>query len=163
MVGIVWMTLVPEENRIRMFLEQPMWAGSVARAVWALFFLSTPVMFCVADVFHKRALHEIRVLWRKGSSVSVLRRFYRFGSMNLLICLGVSISYFASVALLALDAVTVDKGKKKPSTVGGHDHDGMMGGMDTMGGMDEEPMPKMHMATYFDSTVFLTMFLLIGG
>lgn len=160
MVGILWMSLVGEKNRIRMFLERPMWAGSATRAIWALFFLSTPVMFCVADVFHKRALHEIWALWRKGSSVPILRRFYRFGSMNLLISLGVSISYFASVVLLALDALT------RPPAMKGHDDMGSMGG-DGMGdgmrtrGIPEAP-PKMHTTTYFDSTVFLTMFLLIG-
>ncbi|PWW76093.1 heavy metal translocatin [Tuber magnatum] len=135
MIGIVWMTLVPKGDRVREYLQEPMWAGSVTRMGWALLFLSTPVMFFVADVFHKRAIHEIRALWRKGSNVPVLRRFYRFGSMNLLISLGVSISYFASVVLLALDAD--------------------MGGS---GGSERRP----HTTTYFDSTVFLTMFLLIG-
>jgi cation transport ATPase len=105
-------------------------------------------MFFVADVFHKRAIHEIRALWRKGSSVPVMRRFYRFGSMNLLISLGVSISYFASVALLALDAVREQGG----TSTGTHE----------TGGVDPEPEPVMHTTTYFDSTVFLTMFLLAG-
>lgn len=136
LLGIVWMTLVPKENRIRIYIEQPMWAGQATRVEWALFILSTPIMFCVADVFHLRAIREIRALWRRSSSVPVLRRFYRFGSMNLLISLGVSISYFASVALLGMSAVRTR----------------------TM----EMPMEK-HITTYFDSTVLLTMFLLMGG
>ncbi|KAF8469132.1 E1-E2 ATPase-domain-containing protein [Kalaharituber pfeilii] len=131
MIGIVWMSLVPKDNKIRQYWESQMWSGRATRLEWALFFLSTPVQFVIADVFHVRAIKEIRSLWRKGSTVPILRRFYRFGSMNLLISLGVSIAYFASVALLAIAATT----------------DG-----DAMG----------HHTTYFDSTVFLTMFLLLG-
>lgn len=141
LLGIVWMALVPKENRIRIYIEQPMWAGQATRVEWALFILSTPVMFCVADVFHLRAIREIRALWRKSSSVPILRRFYRFGSMNLLISLGVSISYFASVALLGMSAVRSR--------------------MVAMGGM-EMPAEVGHITTYFDSTVLLTMFLLMG-
>ncbi|CUS14166.1 unnamed protein product [Tuber aestivum] len=157
MIGIVWMTLVPKEDRVRRYLQEPMWAGSVTRIGWALLFLSTPVMFFVADVFHKRAIHEIMALWRKGSNVPVLRRFYRFGSMNLLVSLGVSISYFASVVLLALDAVTMPMMKAE----GVSRHEGAHMGMEGMGGM-EEPKRRPHTTTYFDSVVFLTMFLLIG-
>lgn len=141
LLGIVWMSLVPSDNRIRVYIEQPMWAGQATRVEWALFFLSTPIMFYVADVFHRRAIRELRALWRKSSSVPILRRFYRFGSMNLLISLGVSISYFASVALLAMSAA-------KPRVKG----DDM--GMGAGGGT--------HITTYFDSTVLLTMFLLMG-
>jgi len=157
MIGIVWMTLVPKEDRVRKYLQEPVWAGSVTRTGWALLFLSTPVMFFVANVFHERAIHEITALWRKGSKVPIFRRFYRFGSMNLLISLGVSISYFASVALLALDAVTV-----RPMKGNGVDgHEGAQVGTGGMGD-SEEPDPGPHTTTYFDSTVFLTMFLLIG-
>jgi len=157
MIGIVWMTLVPKEDRVRKYLQEPVWAGSVTRTGWALLFLSTPVMFFVANVFHKRAIHEITALWRKGSNVPIFRRFYRFGSMNLLISLGVSISYFASVAMLALDAVTM--GPMKDKGAGGHE--GAQMGMEGMGD-SEKPEPGPHTTTYFDSTVFLTMFLLIG-
>ena len=139
LVGIVWTSLVPKNNRIRVSLEQQMWAGRVSRMEWALFFLATPVMFCIANVFHRRAISEIRALWRKGSPIPIMRRFYRFGSMNLLISLGVSISYFASIALLCINASTA------PDKVdSGH------------------LTRNVHVSTYFDSTVFLTMFLLIG-
>ncbi|KAF8429506.1 E1-E2 ATPase-domain-containing protein [Tirmania nivea] len=131
LIGIVWMSLVPKNDRMRRYFAKQMWAGQVTRLEWALFFLSTPVQFFVADVFHVRAYKEIKALWRPGSQVPILRRFYRFGSMNLLISLGVSIAYFASVGLLATAATR--KGESK----GPH-------------------------TTYFDSTVFLTMFLLIG-
>jgi len=87
MIGIVWMSLVPKDNRIRQYFEKRMWAGQATRVEWALFFLSTPVQFFIADVFHVRAYKEVKALWRPGSQVPILRRFYRFGSMNLLVCI----------------------------------------------------------------------------
>ena len=104
LIGIVWMSLVPSSNSIRIFYEKPVWAGDVSRAQWALFILATPVFFLAADIFHVRAIKEIRALWRKGSKVPMLRRFYRFGSMNLLISAGTSVAYISSLALLIIDA-----------------------------------------------------------
>ncbi|MCJ1361044.1 hypothetical protein MMC16_000141 [Acarospora aff. strigata] len=106
LIGVVWMSLVSAIDTTRMYLEQPVWAGKVTRFEWALFILATPVMFFAADVFHVRALKEVRALWRRSSRVPILRRFYRFGSMNLLISAGTSVAYFASVALLIVDATT---------------------------------------------------------
>lgn len=133
LIGIVWMSLVSEHNPQRMFFEQNMWKGAVSRTEWALLFLSTPVMFYCAEPFHRRAFREIVALWRRGSHVPMLRRFYRFGSMNLLISLGVTISWVSSVVMLGLATA------RHP--------------MHTM---------KMETTTYFDSTVFLCFFLLIG-
>lgn len=84
-IGIVYMTLVSNRDPTRMYLMAPMWAGRVSRAEWALFIISTPVMFYGAGVFHRRSIKEIRALWRKGSKTPVWRRFVRFGSMNLLV------------------------------------------------------------------------------
>ncbi|OJD30953.1 copper resistance-associated p-type atpase [Diplodia corticola] len=129
-IGIVFMSLVSSKNPARMFLMEPMWSGGVSRTQWALFILATPVYFFAADTFHKRAIKEVRALWRRGSRTPVLQRFYRFGSMNMLMSLGTSIAYFASIAELGLSAT-------------GTEH------------VDEENY-------YFDSVVFLTMFLLLG-
>lgn len=104
LIGVVWMSLVPKSNSIRMYFEHPVLSGMVTRADWALLFLATPVMFLAADVFHIRAIKEIRALWRRGSRVPILRRFYRFGSMNLLISAGTSVAYFSSLALLIIAA-----------------------------------------------------------
>ncbi|KAK4690675.1 hypothetical protein P7C71_g6169, partial [Lecanoromycetidae sp. Uapishka_2] len=93
---------------------------------------ATPVFFLAADVFHVRAIKEIRALWRKGSRVPRLQRFCRFGSMNLLVSAGTSIAYFASIAVLAIDATT------KPSE------------------------QSTSTSTYFDSVVLLTFFILCG-
>jgi P-type Cu+ transporter len=154
-VGVVFMELVGDENSTRQYIMEPIWIGNVARAVWALFILATPVMFYSAGGYHKRSLKEVRALWRRRSKTPIWKRFVRFGSMNLLVSLssrasgryrtwsdglffkvstGVAVAYFSSIALLALAAV-----QPKSSTGQG----------DT--------------ATYFDSVVFLTMFLLAGA
>jgi P-type Cu+ transporter len=133
-IGIVYMSLVPNGNPAKTYLMQPMWAGNVSRAQWALLFLATPVMVYSANIFHRRSVKEIRALWRKGSTVPIFRRLTRFGSMNLLISAGVSVAFFSSVALLGLAAV-------QPRSIDG---------------MGDE-------STYFDSVVLLTMFLLAGS
>lgn len=151
-VGVVYMSLVPSSNHIRMWFMEPMWAGNASRMDWAMFFLATPVMVYGAGIFHRRSAKEIYALWRKGSRTPVWRRFVRFGSMNLLVCTysaihtawtvtdilvqvsaGVSVAYFSSIVLLALAA------SDQPSPTGNGDE-----------------------TTYFDSVVFLTMFLLAG-
>lgn len=132
-IGVVLMSLVSSTNTGRMFVEESIWAGNVSRGEWALFILATPVYFFAADVFHVRALREIRAMWRRKSTVPILRRFYRFGSMNMLISLATTIAYFSSIAELAIAATQAsDKANMSANT------------------------------SYFDSVVFLTMFLLIG-
>jgi Cu+-exporting ATPase len=129
-IGIVLMSLVPSTNSARQFLESP-WSAGVSRAQWALFIMATPVYFFAADVFHLRALKEIRSTWRRGSKVPLLQRFYRFGSMDMLISLGTSTAYISSVAQLIAAGV----------------HPSEMANANSF---------------YFDSVVFLTLFLLIG-
>ncbi|ANB11018.1 Cu(2+)-transporting P-type ATPase CCC2 [Sugiyamaella lignohabitans] len=124
------MDLVPKGSKLRTYFEQPIWAGGVSRSTWALLFLSTPVYFFAADLFHTKALKEIWSLWRGGASWK--RRLFRFGSMNLLMSLGITIAYFASIALLILSATSQPK--------------------EVMG----------YTSTYFDSVVFLAFFLLMG-
>ncbi|PBP17269.1 copper resistance-associated p-type ATPase [Diplocarpon rosae] len=129
-IGIVYMSLVPAHNHGRMFLMRPIAAG-VSGAQWALFIMSTPVWFFCADVFHLRAFKEVRSMWRRGSPTPIMQRFYRFGSMNMLMSLGTSIAYLSSVAQLIAAGV----------------------------GSAAEPD---NAAFYFDSVVFLTLFLLVG-
>ena len=132
-IGIVLMSLVLSSNPARQFIMRPMWAGYVSRAEWALFIIATPVYFFAADAFHRPAMKELRALWRSSSKTPIIRRFYRFGSMNLLISLGTTIAYVASIVALAL---TASSSSQMGATTG--------------------------LSTYFDSVVFLTMFLLIG-
>jgi heavy metal translocating P-type ATPase len=129
LIGVLWMDL-DKTSHLHDYFMMPVWAGNVTRAEWALFFIATPVYFFAADLFHRRALKEIKALWRPGSRTPLLRRFYRFGSMNLLISAGTTVAYVASIALLVIDAVGSNR---------------------TSGN-----------ASYFDSVVFLTFFILIG-
>jgi heavy metal translocating P-type ATPase len=133
LITIVFMSLVPSENRIRQFFMQPMWSGEVRRGDWASFLLACPVYFFAADIFHRRALKEIYALWKPGSTTPILQRFYRFGSMNMLMSLGTSIAFFSSISELAIAAT-------HSSTLA----------------------VQSNRASYFDSVVFLSMFLLIG-
>ncbi|ODV80428.1 heavy metal translocatin [Suhomyces tanzawaensis NRRL Y-17324] len=128
--GVVAMSLLPSSNKFKKWVDEPTWAGNVARNCWILLFLSTPVYFCAADIFHRKAIKELKNLWLNKNSFR--KRLFRFGSMNLLMCLGTTISYFASIVLLVL----ASKQERDPHH-----------GSDT---------------TYFDSVVFLTFFLLIG-
>ncbi|KAG1779710.1 heavy metal translocatin [Suillus placidus] len=132
-IGVVYMSLLPAGNHTKLYLMQPMWNGNASRIEWALFFLATPVYFHGAGTFHRRSIKEIRALWRKGSTTPIIRRFTRFGSMNLLVSTGVTVAYFSSIVVLVLAAI------QQPSSDGT--------GQET---------------TYFDYVVFLTMFLLAG-
>lgn len=129
-IGIVYMSLLPDSNPGKAYLMKP-WISGINRTQIALFILATPVYFCAADVFHRRTFKEIWSLWRPGSQTPVIRRFYRFGSMNMLISLGTTIAYVSSLAqMIAAAAKNLDM-------------------------VDDKDF-------YFDSVVFLTLFLLLG-
>ncbi|KAF8121188.1 heavy metal translocatin [Boletus edulis] len=132
-LSVVYANLAPPGNPSKAYLMQPMWNGNASRTQWSLFFLATPVMFYSASLFHYRSIREILAMWRKGSTTPIIARFTRFGSMNLLVSIGVSAAYFASVVLLALAA------SQPPASNGVGDS-----------------------TTYFDAVVLLTLFLLSG-
>lgn len=134
-VGIVFMSLLPSGSSLRNFAMHPVGPGSVSVTQWLLFTFATPVYFLAADTFHRRAIKEVRAMWRRGSPTPLWQRFVRFGSMNMLISLGTSIAYFASIAELAIAATQPKSMEMAESSTN---------------------------ASYFDSVVFLTMFLLIG-
>ncbi|KAM5346518.1 hypothetical protein ACJ41O_009523 [Fusarium nematophilum] len=130
-LGIVYMSLLPDSDHGKMYLMQP-WSSGLSRLDISLFILATPVYFFAADVFHVRAVKEVRTMWRSGSRMPVMQRFYRFGSMNMLVSLGTSIAYFSSVAQMIATAASNRKHHKSGAEM------------------------------YFDSVVFLTLFLLAG-
>lgn len=129
-LGIVYMSLLPDSNTSKMYLMQP-WTNGLSRLDVSQCILATPVYFFAADIFHYRAQKEIRVLWRRGSHWTLAQRFYKFGSMNMLMSLGTTIAYFSSVAQMIVVATS--------------------GGTEVSEGQ-----------FYFDSVIFLTMFLLAG-
>ena len=98
-IGIVYMSFVPDGTGSKQYLMAP-WTSGISRAQISMFIMATPVYFLAADLFHTRAIKEIKALWRRGSRVPVLQRFYRFGSMNTLMSLGTTIAYVSSVAQL---------------------------------------------------------------
>ncbi|KAF8627188.1 hypothetical protein AX15_004506 [Amanita polypyramis BW_CC] len=130
-LGVVYMSLVKDENPGKRYLMEPIWAGNASRLEWALLFISTPVMFYSANIFHHKNIKEIMALWRRASSATMLQRLTRFGSMNLLVSSGVSVAYFSSLALFIIAATSHRSDRS-----------------DNM--------------TYFNTVVFLTMFLLAG-
>ncbi|PRT56298.1 putative copper-transporting ATPase HMA5 [Wickerhamiella sorbophila] len=100
---------------IRMSTVHMSWIDNASTLV-----LATPVYFFADDMFHIKSIKELKgVLSEKSWS----RRLFHFGSMNLLMSLGTSISYWASLFMFFQDSMS---------------------------------------ETYFDSVVFLTLFLLVG-
>ncbi|KAF8623886.1 hypothetical protein AX15_006148, partial [Amanita polypyramis BW_CC] len=114
-LGVVYMSLVSDENPRKRYLMEPIWVGNTSRVEWALLFISTPVMFYSANIFHGKCVKEIMTLWRKTSSATILQKFTRFGSMNLLVSSGVSVAYFSSLALLII-ATTSPRSERSDST-----------------------------------------------
>ena len=105
-VGIIYMTSVPDDNPGKMWLMEP-WKVGIGRAQFILLALATPVFFWPASIFHRRAIREIVVMWRPSSTVPLAQRLYRFGSMDLLVSLGTGIAYLSSCAQMI--AAAVDK------------------------------------------------------
>lgn len=130
-LGIVFMSLVPKSNHTRMYLMQP-WTSGLTRLDVILCLLAAPVWLFAADVFHRRALKEVRAMWRPGSKTPILERFYKFGSMDMLMSLGTTIAYISSVSQMIAAAAA-------------------SGNSAALEGL-----------FYFDSVVFLTLFLLAG-
>jgi Cu+-exporting ATPase len=130
-IGVVYMNLVPKDDPGYKYVMHPL--HGVSRAEWALFAMATPVYLFATDYFHRRSIKELYSLWRPRSRVPLAKRFYRFGSMNMLISLGTTVAYIASLAqmLLSVSHQSLD-------------------------------MPETARMSYFDSVVFLTMFLLLG-
>lgn len=82
------MDMVPEDNKTRRFFREPVspkYCGSTIRMDLAMFIIALPVMIYSASTFHLRALNEIYSLWKWTSPTPILKRFYKFGSMNLLV------------------------------------------------------------------------------
>lgn len=113
-LGIVYMSLVPAHNSVRKYMAQSL-VGNATRLSWALLILSIPVYVYSARSFHVRALREVRAMWRSGSRVPMWHRVTRFGSMNMLMSLGTTIAFFASIAELALAATKKTSGSMENS------------------------------------------------
>lgn len=132
LIAIVFMTLLPTSHPLAMYFTDPVW-GSASRGTLALFALSTPVQFGVGAMFYQHAWKSVRGVWKRSGEGKWRNRFLRWGSMDTLVALGTSTAWGSSVGFMILDVVT-------PVMEDGR------------GGM----------MSYFDSSVFLIMFILAG-
>ncbi|KAB5513026.1 hypothetical protein GE09DRAFT_1209160 [Coniochaeta sp. 2T2.1] len=130
-IGVVYMNLVSSEDPGQRYLMSTL--RGVSRAEWANLVIATPVYFFATDVFHRRTIKELYNLWRPGSPTPILRRFYRFGSMDMLISFATSVADFGSIVEIIIATTLPDDGHHMQKT-----------------------------KTHLDAVVFLTLFLLIG-
>lgn len=72
-----------------------------------MFALATPVYFFADDIFHRKAIKELKSLIT-NTRTPILRRLFHFGSMNMLMSLGTSISYWASVLTAVFSPETTE-------------------------------------------------------
>ncbi|KAI1410725.1 heavy metal translocatin [Hypoxylon sp. FL1857] len=123
-IGVVYMSLVSDHNPSKMFLMEP-WRPGISRAQLALCIMATPVYFYGAYLFHRQAVIEVKSMWlprkpqREGEINydredernnepklrKILQRFYRFGSMDMLVSLGTTIAYVSSISQMIAAAV----------------------------------------------------------
>ncbi|WWD18579.1 hypothetical protein CI109_103032 [Kwoniella shandongensis] len=142
-IAIVGMILVRGSSSLKMSLMRPVW-GAANLGTIILWPLATVVQFGVGRLFYERAFASmwphLRALLpsflRRKSTRRIAprpltwRTLFSFGSMDLLVVLSTTVSYFASIAMLILDV------QNQPD--------------------------KESVGTYFDSCVFLIMFILVG-
>lgn len=142
-IAIVSMVLLKSDHPFRRFWDQPIWGGANLGTIvqWPL---ATAVQFGVGWIFYKRAFNALwphlravvpsalrpKSMRRLPARPLTWRAFFSFGSMDLLVTLSTTVSYIASIAMMALD---------------------VQAGPDSMS-----------VGTYFDSSVFLIMFILLG-
>nr|XP_018262226.1 uncharacterized protein I303_05242 [Kwoniella dejecticola CBS 10117]OBR84384.1 hypothetical protein I303_05242 [Kwoniella dejecticola CBS 10117] len=122
-IAIVSMILLPSSNAFKMHMMKPVW-GAANLGTVILWPLATVVQFGVGSAFKSETMRRLParpLSWKTLIS---------FGSMDLLVVLSTSVSYFASLAMLILDV----RSSPHSESVG----------------------------TYFDSCVFLIMFILLG-
>ncbi|BEJ17273.1 hypothetical protein CspHIS471_0606740 [Cutaneotrichosporon sp. HIS471] len=142
-IAIVSMVLLKADHPFRRFWDQPVWGGANLGTVtqWPL---ATVVQFGVGWIFYKRAFNALwphlralvppalrtKSMRRLPSRPVTWRSLFSYGSMDLLVTLSTTVSYFASIAMMALDV------RAGPGS--------------------------MSVGTYYDSSVFLIMFILLG-
>ncbi|GAA96235.1 uncharacterized protein L969DRAFT_100732, partial [Mixia osmundae IAM 14324] len=75
-IAVLGMTLLPSSNSFRAQLDTPAW-GQASRGTLALFALATPVQFGVGQFFYTRAYKSLRGVWRsRRGQVSWKRTAY---------------------------------------------------------------------------------------
>ncbi|KAN0061550.1 hypothetical protein ACQY0O_006397 [Thecaphora frezii] len=133
-VSMVSPMLLSPHHPLNRWFNAHAWGGATRGEV-AMWMIATPVQFGVGSIFFKRAYKSLAAVWRKGRRWS--ERLLRFGNMDVLVALGTAVAYFSSLAVLVVDMA------RGPQLSDG-DADAEMG------------------MTYFEVSVFLIFFILLG-
>lgn len=103
LIAVLVPTFLPRQHSLRRSLSMPTW-GRTTRADIILWALATPVQFGVGSIFYARAFKSLRTTWSRRGNRSWIDRTLRWGDMNVLVALGTSVAYFASLVFLFVDA-----------------------------------------------------------
>ncbi|TIB57755.1 hypothetical protein E3P78_04130 [Wallemia ichthyophaga] len=103
-INVIGMELLNEDHPVRRELERPIW-GQATVGIVVMFLLSSPVYLIVGWNFHKKSYLSLKASYK---AVSKSDRFpwialVTWGSMDLLVSLGTTVAYFASIAMLFID------------------------------------------------------------
>ncbi|TIA87113.1 hypothetical protein E3P99_03381 [Wallemia hederae] len=103
-VNVVGMMLLDENHHLRRELERAVW-GQATVGMLVMFALATPMYFVVGWVFHKKSYLSLKASTRAISKSNTFpwKALVTWGSMDLLITIGTSVAYFASIAMLIID------------------------------------------------------------
>lgn len=134
--------VLPPSHSLRQYLSEYV-VGSATRGEIAMWLISSPVQFGVGSIFFKKAWRSTSSVWKKGRSWS--DRLFRFGNMDVLVALGTLVAYTSSLAFLIIDAFRDPQSQRKRANKPGRDS------MQAEMGM-----------TYFEVSVFLVFFILLG-
>lgn len=141
--------VLPPDHPLRRYLSGYV-LGSATRGEVAMWIISTPVQFGVGSIFFKKAWRSLSSVWKKGRSWT--DRFMRFGNMDVLVALGTLVAYTSSLAFLVLDTTRrpQDQHKLRLISIKSGEDSGKAGMQNEMG------------MTYFEVSVFLVFFILLG-
>ncbi|TIC07648.1 heavy metal translocatin [Wallemia mellicola] len=103
-VNVIGMEILDEDHPIRRELERPIW-GQATVGMIVMFAISTPMYFIVGWNFHKKSFLSLKAssLAIKKSKKFPWKALITWGSMDLLVTLGTTVAYVASIAMLIID------------------------------------------------------------
>jgi cation transport ATPase len=100
LIAVIVPTFLSQSHPLRISTSHQI-IGQATKGDIILWALATPVQFLIGQVFYTRAFKSLRSVWRKGRSWK--DRLISWGDMNVLVALGTSVAYFASLAFLIVD------------------------------------------------------------
>uniref|UniRef100_V5EMK6 HMA domain-containing protein n=2 Tax=Kalmanozyma brasiliensis (strain GHG001) TaxID=1365824 RepID=V5EMK6_KALBG len=139
--------LLPFDHTLRRYLSRYV-VGSATKGEVAMWIISTPIQFGVGSIFFKKAWRSLSSVWKRGRSWT--DRLLRFGNMDVLVALGTLVAYTSSLAFLLIDACRPPSDEMTFRPLEMHTSDDEASMQDEMG------------MTYFEASVFLVFFILLG-